>query len=350
MNGNSKIGYHDACVRAFAINGASYGELADAIGCSETGMLLYCRREGIVIAHRSPGSSVISQEARAAEPRTARMATMYRQGITLQSIGDKFGVTRERVRQLLRRAGVETDEGGKTKCASMKRAAQKQSVAAKIEAKWGVPYGVWKECRAARIVHKYERQVQNSRARGIPFHLTFAQWLAIWQTSGKLRLCGRGKGRYCLSRLEDSGAYELGNVHVQLCTDNSRDAVAKWIGKTKANRGVFLLYPGRDKAWLARVGRVRLGFFETEAEAVAARDAYIKESGARTFATLGYGRGWSFRASNKVRPYMVQVIGTKATFHATPEEARAEYLRRAAEVLAKRSPALPAAEPAQAGG
>lgn len=38
-----------------------------------------------------------------------RMAAMYQGGKTLQQIGDKFGVSRERVRQILRKAGVPTE-------------------------------------------------------------------------------------------------------------------------------------------------------------------------------------------------------------------------------------------------
>jgi DNA-directed RNA polymerase sigma subunit (sigma70/sigma32) len=44
--------------------------------------------------------------------REAVICDLYREGKTLQEVGDVFGLTRERVRQILRRAGVPTEAGG----------------------------------------------------------------------------------------------------------------------------------------------------------------------------------------------------------------------------------------------
>src|SRR5690606_2456599 len=110
-----------------------------------------------------------------------------------------------------------------------------------------------------------------------------------------------------------------GNVHVQPAVENSREAVAKWLGKVKENRGVYLLYPGRKLAWHARYGKVSLGFFETQAEAVAAREAYFSQNpNARR-----QGRGYAITGT-KERPRYQVMVGRKyvGTFR-TPEEALA---------------------------
>lgn len=44
--------------------------------------------------------------------RNAEMCALYQRGKTLQEIGDAYGVTRERVRQIVARAGVSRFDGG----------------------------------------------------------------------------------------------------------------------------------------------------------------------------------------------------------------------------------------------
>jgi hypothetical protein len=82
-----------------------------------------------------------------------------------------------------------------------------------------------------------------------------------------------------MSRIKDSGGYEVGNVHIQLATENSAEAVKKWSGKTKANPGVFNLYPGLSRPFKAKVGKNIVGMFASEEEAVAARQAFIEANG-----------------------------------------------------------------------
>lgn len=262
------------------------------------------------MAHHDPG-------------RTERMAAMYRQGLTLQKISEQFGVSRERVRQLIAAAGVTRVDGGQALQASMKKARKAVRREAYYMQKYGLPIEQVRALQSEGVTHAYTRQKQSARTRGIPFVLTFAEWFSVWQASGKLHLRGRGKGRYCMSRINDSGGYELGNVHIQLTEENGREAVKKWAGKHKSHRGVFLLYPGRERAWLARVGKESLGFFASCEEAVAARAAYLAEH-PDADRTLGRGKGWTFLKRNKGRPYQMQCCGL-VSYHATQEEAEQAY-------------------------
>lgn len=63
-----------------------------------------------------------------------------------------------------------------------------------------------------------------AKYRGIEFHLTFEEWWDIWNQSGKYEQRGRGAGKYCMSRKNDTGPYALGNVYIQTIDDNNREA------------------------------------------------------------------------------------------------------------------------------
>lgn len=269
------------------------------------------------------------------------MAAMYRQGITFQKIGDHFKVTRQFVQQCLKRFGITSADGGQCKVAAVKKSNKRADFEARIMSRWGLPVEEWRALRGDGTIHRYERQKVNAKSRAIPFKLTFRDWLAIWQASGKLDLCGRGIGHYCMSRICDAGGYEVGNVHIQPSVENSRQAVDKWRGKVKANPGVFCLYPGRARPYLAAVGgmgKVRLGFFATEAEAVAARDAYLQQHPGLARGGLGQGKGWTLLPRMKTRPYQVQTCGTRS-YHATQAEAEDAYRAAVNARLAEREAA-----------
>lgn len=78
-----------------------------------------------------------------------------------------------------------------------------------------------------RIRPKWQNQKDHAKERGIEFRLTFTEWWDIWQQSGKWDLYGKKKGQYCMSRYGDLGAYEVGNVFIQLASDNIRQANTK---------------------------------------------------------------------------------------------------------------------------
>ena len=319
--------------RELAAQGMTCRELSRAIGCSYFTVWAWAKREGVTLIRgkRGPVPSPKSERAEL-------MESMYRQGMTMQAIGEKYNVTRERVRQVLKRAGVDHSCGGQTVQASLKRnAAERSRVAAQARRaeKWGVPFDLLAELRSNGTIRAFEQQRKNSRARGIVWKLTFGQWFAVWQASGKLHLRGRGKGRYCMSRHRDEGGYELGNVHVQLCTTNSSEGFGKARGKPKAFTGVFCVYPGRELAWLAKVGKVRLGYFASAEAAYEARNDYLTENSIRTDG-LGRGRGWTIRKNNKTRPYMMRCAGTRS-YHATQAEAEAAYAAAVAAVRAERA-------------
>ena len=62
---------------------------------------------------QAPVKPAKSELDAAQDVRNALMAALYERGATLQVVGDLAGISRERVRQILERAGVETRQRGK---------------------------------------------------------------------------------------------------------------------------------------------------------------------------------------------------------------------------------------------
>jgi hypothetical protein len=68
---------------------------------------------------------------------------------------------------------------------------------------------------------KYGQHKHRAGRRGIPFELTFEQWLKIWQDSGHLRERGHRQGQYVMARFFGRGSYKIGNVQIILAEDNN---------------------------------------------------------------------------------------------------------------------------------
>jgi hypothetical protein len=71
-----------------------------------------------------------------------------------------------------------------------------------------------------QIRHHFENQRSNANRRGIPFLLTYAEWLRWWLDSGHAEHRGRNKGQYVMARIGDVGSYALNNI---ICITNSEN-------------------------------------------------------------------------------------------------------------------------------
>ena len=71
--------------------------------------------------------------------------------------------------------------------------------------------------------HKYACHKSKAKDRGIEFNLTYEEWWDIWQKSGKWEQRGAGMNQYVMSRYNDKGAYIVGNVFIQLASENKRE-------------------------------------------------------------------------------------------------------------------------------
>lgn len=74
------------------------------------------------------------------------------------------------------------------------------------------------------IKNRYWTQKACAKRRGIKFNLTFEEWWNIWEKSGKWKQRGCKKGQYVMSRINDSGPYDIDNVFIQQHSDNISEA------------------------------------------------------------------------------------------------------------------------------
>lgn len=86
-----------------------------------------------------------------------------------------------------------------------------------------------KEMKLAK--QKYRNQIYNVEGvnridklgNPIEMRLTFEQWLDIWLSSGHWHERGCRRGQYVMSRYNDIGHYEIGNVEIKTMIENQAE-------------------------------------------------------------------------------------------------------------------------------
>lgn len=167
--------------------------------------------------------------------RAEAMASIYQAGKTLQEIGVLFGVSRERVRQIIsKHHGLTGTDGGQHARAEAKRARTMARRNKRCLEKYGCTYDQYRDL--VEIGRKMRRdgathnqtptgawfsQRRNAQNREIEWNLTLWDWWQIWQRSGHWDERGRSGDAYVMCRFEDSGAYEPGNVYIATLRHNS---------------------------------------------------------------------------------------------------------------------------------
>lgn len=163
------------------------------------------------------------------------LIAMYKSGATLQQIGDKYHVTREWIRQIISKHGITRTDSGRHQEVLQKEARRQDRMNQRMLDKYGMSRAAY---LALNDVTKYESywrtpiagylmQRRNARERGIAFNLTFAQWWNIWEESGKWGERGRNADSACMSRVGDSGIYEVGNVYISTMRENAHEGRMK---------------------------------------------------------------------------------------------------------------------------
>lgn len=195
------------------------------------------------IERRQQGGNHSAHSARAREARKERatmMAALYRQGYTLEQIGAQYGITRERVRQIITGDfALTAKDGGASFLRELKQKEWERRAEARCVKKNGCSREELESIRAvgrealaqglheaAHPIRAFTTQRCNARRRGIGWELSLWEWWQIWQQSGKWKLRGRGQG-YVMARDGDAGPYAVGNVFITTAADNSSNSPRK---------------------------------------------------------------------------------------------------------------------------
>lgn len=161
------------------------------------------------------------------ERRNKMIVSLCLRGKSMQKVGEKYGICRERVRQIIREHGIPTDVVGSE--ARRKRAienARKRKQAARehkrrrVENLWGVPLEEYERLRAMDPDFMHTplgrfivwRKNQNQHHGGC--YMTFAEWWGVWERSGKYHLCGFGSSNYVMSRRDFGAPLTVDNAMV----------------------------------------------------------------------------------------------------------------------------------------
>lgn len=123
--------------------------------------------------------------------------------------------------------------------------------------------------------YKYLNHKKVATTRGIPWEISFPEWVSVWVESGRWNERGPRKHEYVMARRGDEGPYKVGNVFIQTARQNSAEAAIKMhrlftgsIRKPKNSRGWSYL-AGRRKPYEVRVAKKTYGSYATQAEAEA---------------------------------------------------------------------------------
>lgn len=155
----------------------------------------------------------------------AEAIRMHQTGSTLQEIGNLYGVTRERVRQILKPYGLVYENSGrhakvvqreKDKRADFEK--QHDERVRKYRGMSAADYDAVRKLKTAdgtdaSTAFMAQRRTQKDHYRR-EWKLTFAEWWKVWEESGHWNERGKGADKYVMWRIDRTGAFEIGNVKI----------------------------------------------------------------------------------------------------------------------------------------
>lgn len=193
------------------------------------------KNQSLSVAVKQISSKLKTDKADAAKTRDADLVARYSAGETLEEIGFVWRITRERVRQLLKRYGITGVNGGGAIRGAETKKLREMEKNDRVDSKRMRSFGCSAEeflewngglktiGNGIRSLH-YQRQRNSALQRGIEWAITFPEWCKAWEDSGHEHERGRGKYKYVMSRIGDAGPYSAGNIKIITLSQNSAES------------------------------------------------------------------------------------------------------------------------------
>jgi hypothetical protein len=155
--------------------------------------------------------------------RNSVIVSLFIDGKTLQEIGDIYGISRERVRQILSNCGLTRADGGRAVKAKRRKEEKARKREEEVQRRYGCSIEFYDSMRGDESYHesrvrRFAQQRNNAKKRGIDWNLTFYDWCNIWGDKWESR--GRTLGQFVMARNGDTGPYSADNVKIVTCSEN----------------------------------------------------------------------------------------------------------------------------------
>jgi hypothetical protein len=212
-------------LRGFAAQGLTLAQVAQGTGLAYNYLSTLSSKHEIVFTRQKMA------ERPQARVRAQDMRQRFENGETLEQIGQRYEVTRERVRQIIsKKFGTTGRDGGAAEMARRKRRELHKKRDARAMRVWGCSYRQYLSIlrHEDKPTYSYKQQRQNAIQRGIGWELNLWRWWSLWQKSGHWSERGRNRGNYGMCRLNDTGPYSADNVYFATNIENTQDY---WVNK-----------------------------------------------------------------------------------------------------------------------
>lgn len=184
--------------------------------------------------------------------RNRLIADRYRNGNTLQQIGDEFNISRQAVLQIIRKYTTLTrfDGGAHVRGKQQETLSQDK----RCIDKYGCTYDEY--LRIADIGNKmldlgysyhktprgsFSAQKRGAKQRGIRWNFKLAEWWKVWEESGKWHKRGTDLDDFVMCRHDDEGPYASDNVYIGTTGENAMEYGNFTRLRRQRNRQAFLL-------------------------------------------------------------------------------------------------------------